>query len=312
MPLVTKVYGYETGEDTFNLDIKETGKHWVHYGAEFEGKNISEGDVERESAGGDFYFPKHTSGKAPLVILLHGAGDHSVIPCSMIAKSLSKRGYACMVMYLPIHTTRMTAEAKKRFPALSADEWIKVYRNSVVEVRKVLDWAGSRSDIDENNCTVIGLSFGGFVAAVAMGVDKRLKAGVLIVAGGNGGKINQLSKLGGIAKHYRFTEEEYKKNQEMYFNYLSDVREKGIEKVAPPHLSFITDPMTYASALKDKPLLMVNAQFDEAIPREATLDLWNELGKPEIAWYPTTHASLWVCYPSIKKRIIKFLKSSSK
>lgn len=310
MPLATEVYEYEAEQSGFSLDIGEAGKYWVRYDLEFEGKNIAEGDVERTSAGGDLYLPKHPSCKSPLVILLHGIGDHSVIPCAMVAKTLAKRGYASLVIYLPIHTTRMTADVKKRFPSITNDEWLSVYRNSVVEIRKILDWAKSREDIDDKNCAVIGISFGGFVSAIAMGVEKRLKAGVLIVAGGNGGKINQLSKLSSVAKKFRFTPEEYEERQKVYLSYLEEVREKGVEKVALPNLSFIADPMTYAPSLKERPIMMINAQFDEAIPREATIDLWTELGKPQINWYPTTHASLWICYPSIKKKILKFLKNS--
>jgi len=45
-----------------------------------------------------------------------------------------------------------------------------------------------------------------------------------------------------------------------------------MENVTPVRKSFLTDPMTFAHLLQQRPLLMINALWDEFIPKEATLD----------------------------------------
>jgi hypothetical protein len=52
------------------------------------------------------------------------------------------------------------------------------------------------------------------------------------------------------------------------------------------------DPVTYASQVRDRRLLMLNAAEDEVIPRACTESLWAALGKPEIVWYDGGHYSV--------------------
>ena len=68
--------------------------------------------------------------------------------------------------------------------------------------------------------------------------------------------------------------------------------------------------MTFAHLLQQRPLLMINALWDEFIPKEATLDFWEACGKPNISWYPGTHASIWLWYPLILRQITSFIKST--
>ena len=105
-------------------------------------------------------------------------------------------------------------------------------------------------------------------------------------------------------------EAEYRGIQDSYLQYLAEVRERGFENVAPLRKGFLTDPMTFGYRLRQRPLLMINALWDEAIPREAALDLWKESGEPPTTWYPTTHSSLWLWYPSIAKKITYFLRAA--
>lgn len=53
------------------------------------------------------------------------------------------------------------------------------------EVRQVADWAGSRPEINHNQIAVTGVSLGGFISAIAMEIDERLKAGVFVATGGD-------------------------------------------------------------------------------------------------------------------------------
>ncbi len=262
---------------------------------------------ESNTARGELYEPVR-SGKAPFAIIVHGIGDLSTIPCRAFARHLVRQGMACFVLYLVIHSCRISESVRKRMPMISDDEWFECYRGSVIEIRQLIDWAGGQARIDASRVAVLGISLGGFISAIAMGVDERIKAGIFIVAGGNAGKISQLSRLSIFRKGYRQTESKYRDKQSHYAHYLDEVAGKGVENVIPETRSFLTDPMTYGSSLKERPVLMINARWDEVIPREATNDFWESCGRPEILWMPATHATIWAWYPIIRHRITSFLR----
>ena len=195
-------------------------------------------------------------------------------------------------------------------PRLSDDEWFEIYRTAVVEVRQVVDWAERRNEIDERRVAVLGVSFGGFISAITMGVDDRITAGVLVVSGGNSGTIVHRARARAVHKGYRGTEAEYQAVQKEYARYLAQVAENGFEGVTPTRRSFLNDPMTFAGYLRQRPVLMINARWDEFIPREAVLDFWEACGRPAITWLPATHTAIWLWYRLIRRRIGRFLASA--
>jgi esterase/lipase len=251
---------------------------------------------------GEYFQPRGVD-NAPLAIILHGVGDFSLVPCKLLARTLARKGIASFVLYLIMHSSRMTESARKRFPHLTSQEWFENHQISVIDLRQVVDWANSRPEINDEHIAAIGISFGGFVSAIAMGVDERIKAGVFIVTGGNS------NKIGWERRASDFSEVEYQDIQSAYRQYLDEIAEKGFENVTPPREDFLIDPMTFAHLLRQRPILMINARWDEAIPKEATLDFWEEAGKPAIAWFPATHPTIWLWYPFIRRKIISFLKS---
>ena len=301
-------YIYQSGEPSFNLRLKKTTGKWAWHGVDFPSA-VHNGYWGRSIVRGEYFQPQGET-RAPLVILLHGMGDHSVIPCKLLAKSLASDGTACLILYLLFHSSRLPENMKERYPVFTGEEWFQVYQTSVIEVRQVVDWAASREEIDERNIAVVGISFGGFVSAIAMGVDERVGAGVFIVSAGNSEKINRMSQLGAIIKDYKRTEEEYQGIQQSYMQYLAEVAEKGVEYVTPARKGFLVDPMTYAYNLRQRPLLMINARWDEAIFAEAALDFWKACGRPDIMWLPATHATIWLWYPLIRRKIAGFFEKS--
>jgi len=204
----------------------------------------------------------------------------------------------------------MPQALRKSVPVLTPEYWYEGYRISVIDVRQIVDWASDRPEINKEQIAVIGMSLGGFVSAIAMGVDKRIGAGVFVITGGNSEKICWGSRDSAIREGHSCTETECHRVHSHYLEYLAEVAEKGLENVTPAKECFLTDTMTFAPYLRERPMLMLNALWDEAIPREATLDFWEACGKPPIAWFPTTHASIWLLYPVVSKKIAGFLIST--
>ena len=113
-----------------------------------------------------------------------------------------------------------------------------------------------------------------------------------------------------LSKVYKTDHENFEERQQEYHKYLKSVLEKGFENVEPLHKSYLTDPLTYSHMVNGRPVMMINALFDEMIPRVATRDLWKAYGEPPISWFPATHASLWAWYPLINRKIARFFDFS--
>ncbi|MBN2239146.1 MAG: alpha/beta hydrolase family protein [Dehalococcoidales bacterium] len=256
---------------------------------------------------GDYYLPDSDT-PFPFLILVHGMGDYSVIPCRILSRYLVKQGVACFVPYLTIHSKRLPKEMKSSMPYLSPEEWFNVYRISITDIRQIIDWAETRDEIIGNRIFLSGISFGGFVSTIVMGLDDRIKAGVFIVTGGNSNKLSWDNKEGQYRKRYKRTEEEHLKIMADYKEYLNRVEESGFENVHAGHISFLTDPLTFSRYLRDRPVLMINAKKDKYIPVENVTELWTAINKPDIKWYPSGHVTLWLWYSSIRDTIWRFLR----
>jgi predicted esterase len=296
-------YSYPAVKPDFDLQLRETTSKWSHYTVKFPVARPTR-YKENNVAFGDYYQPRRGT-NWPLAILVHGWGDRSLLPCRLMAQDLSKRGIASFIVYLVFHQRRMPDEVIERLPNLTPQEWFEGYQTSVIDVRQIVDWSRANKDINKDQIAVIGISLGGIISAISMGVDQRIGAGVILVAGGNYQSRTWLSRT-----EPGLSEPEYIQSENLYGQYLRKVAEKGLDQVAPPRKSYLTDPVTFAGYLRQRPLLMLNARWDTRIPRQSTIDLWQASGKPPIKWYPTTHASIWLLYPLLLKQILNFLKST--
>jgi len=280
-------YSYPSGKPQSNLYLKETTPRWLRYVVDFPTAHPTRYE-KNNTVRGEYFQPRGTN-NAPLTILVHGMGDLSVIPCKLLAKALVKRGIACFVLYLVFHSSRMPEVVKKRLLTLTPEEWFEGYQISVTDVRQVVDWASSRLEINKEQIAVSGISFGGFISAIAMGIDKRIKAGVFLVTGGNYENPAWAKKW-----HPGGKEAERLEAQNRYAHYLAKVAKWGYENVTPFKTSYLTDPMTFATYLHKRPVIMLNARWDKHIPKQAALDFWGACGKPEITLLPATHSSIWL------------------
>jgi dienelactone hydrolase len=300
-------YHYTGDSPHATIELLRNQRDCARYAVKFPSARPTHHD-KNNIVQGEYFQPLNASA-APLVILFHGIGDQLLFPCRLLARALVKQGMACFVLYSVFHSRRMPEELKLRYPALTPDEWFESYVISVTDVRQVIDWAEGRPEIDSERVALLGISFGGFISAIAMAVEERVKAGVFLIAGGNSEKVARFSRKRSM-RGYRRTPEEYERNQRLYQQYLTEVAEKGFEQVAVPNRSYLVDPVTYARNLRNRPVLMLNALWDEYIPQQATLDLWEASGKPELSWFPGTHTLFWLWFPLIRRRVSRFLANT--
>ena len=300
-------YIYDNPADEGEVTLKKETLHYLQYKVRLKNP-LDIVHPENELILGDYYVPKSRT-IHPLMILVHGMGDYSRIPCTMLARKLVKQDIACFVPYLTIHSKRLPKAYKSDMPYLTPQQWFEVYRVSVVDIRRIIDWASVRDEIDKQKIYITGISFGGFVSSISMGIDERIKAGVLIVTGGNANKISWLSQSNRYRKKYPRTESEHNNVLEKYRQYLGEVRKHGFDNVDAEDISYYSDPLTFAGKLRDRPVLMINAEKDKYLHEETVTELWEALGKPRIEWISSGHVTLWLRYSSIYRTISEFLKS---
>ena len=298
---------YKAGPIDFNLRLIKQTKHCRHYLVDFPvvSANCYRGG---EVARGEYFEPVNKE-HAPLLILIHGWGN-SVLPFRWMLPGLLRRGFACFILFLPFHPSRLPAEIKPHMSNLTPDEWFTFYQMAVTDVRRIIDWATQNVLANQRQISVIGLSMGAVVGSIAMGIEPRITTGVFLIHGGNTGKIMQTNSISRFGNKYRIPKNEYRENQKNYANYLMELADKGFENVTPLQRTYLIDPLTYAPMLKERPVLMINARWDEMFPQETSSDFWKACGECERVILFSTHASIWIWYPLIMRKINRFLKSS--
>ncbi len=301
-------YSYHSNKPHSNMRLKETTSRWLRYSVDFPTAYSTQYE-ENNIVLGEYFQPKDTV-HTPLAIIVQGWGDRSLLPCRLMVQALAKKGIASYILYLVFHSSRMPEVMKSHLPFLTPEDWLEGYKASVIEARQIIDWSSDRPELTKEQIGVIGISLGGFVSSIAMGLDKRIKAGIFIVAGGNSEKITWHSKNDAILKGHGCTAAECHQIRSHYPQYLAEIAEKGFGNVIPAKECFLTDPLTFAPYLRDRPILMVNALWDETIPRQATLDFWKACNKPPIMWLPGTHVTVWAWYPLVERKITGFLTSN--
>jgi hypothetical protein len=300
-------YDYQPADRYLVIPVN-SHRHYRKFTVSFPSAVDRDGPSPMGDVTGVFYQPKGKA-KSPLVILVHGVGDTSTIPCHALGRSLVQVGIAAFVMYLPIHSRRLPADMKDRFFHLSVQEWLELYRVSVINIRQVLDWAQSRPEIDARYLGVVGISFGAYVSAIALGVDPRLKAGAILLTSGNQEKVGWTRTTHRIPR-YDISEAAFREGQSRYLAYVNDVSTRGFENVDLPQSSYALDPYTFCSTIKTKQVFMTNALWDEYFPREAAKEFWQACGRPKQQWLPSGHATAWLFYPLIRQRVVKFFRRS--
>lgn len=299
-------YDYEVSDSYFEINPVAATSQWAHYTVSFPTARPVK-YAEGNTVYGDYFAP--TSDKqSPLAILVPGLGDESLIPCLMLARHLVRQGISALVLYLVFHSRRMPIALKGHYLPTTPKEWLEAYQVSVSDIRRLLDWIPGRKEIVGNRIGVVGISLGGMISSIAMAVDQRIAKGIFIVTGGNLEKLswggaNELIRTG-----HACTPEECHQVYSQFPCYLKDITQKGIENVIPAKECFLFDPLTFAGRLRERPVLMINAEQDEIIPKQAALEFWEACGKPPLKWLPMTHTTIYSHTPQISKEVAGFLK----
>lgn len=126
---------------------------------------------------------------------------------------------------------------------------------TVVDIRRGVDYLTKRKDIDREKIAYIGISMGGIIGVIVSGIDERIKVPIFIVAGGN------LKKMLPESEIFQEFEEILKVIDPVYF----------VEKIYP------------------RPVFMINGLKDFTMA-ESAKELYEKAKEPkEIIWIDADH-----------------------
>jgi cephalosporin-C deacetylase-like acetyl esterase len=209
-----------------------------------------------------FTLPKKYKPPYPAVILLAGSGGNKDTDYIRIASDMMNTlGYTTLSMDAQYHGERsrpgVSGDIHLINQNLMRDAWIQ----TVVDLRRAVDYLQSRKDIDGRKIGYLGFSQGGMIGGTFLGVEPRIAAACLVVAGG--GFVEWGKKIG----------------------LWKEADAAQLEANAA-----VTDPIYFIGRFAPHPLLMISAKQDELIPRFATEALYNAAREPKtIHWYDTSH-----------------------
>ncbi len=247
------------------------------------------------------------------LILLHGTGGRKLDHLYHFPYYFASNDIATAMLILPYHYERTPKGHKSGDMIMDTDNAALRSRfmhgaTDVGALIRVLKDKGLK------HFSIMGISFGGMISIMAMVMEREIEKGILVVTGGNFEYITWKSVATKVLRiKYESAESgctakrchEIHKAFRRYLNGLKDL--KDIYKVEKEQECFTYDPLTYAHFLKGRPLLMFNAIFDMFIPRRAAIELWEELGRPEIHWLLSGHLSSILYKEKIARRTLEFL-----
>ena len=137
----------------------------------------------------------------------------------------------------------------------------------VVDIRRLLDWAEARPEVDARRIGMTGFSIGAVVTTLVMAHDDRVAAAALVVPAGH--LSESLANCNGRTG----------KNRQQILDHLGWSQNRFQDFVREPLAA--VDPLRYAGALPTGRILLVDAANDLCVPPRSQGELWRRLGQPE-------------------------------
>ena len=249
------------------------------------------------------YYDGKRSGTKPLVIVLPIWGVHDY-PSNAISASLRARS-AGAVNVLQIVGERplfdweaIRAAADEAAFLRTLDRMVDRFVATVIDVRRLVDWAQSQPDVDPARIGLVGFSMSALVASVALANEPRLAAGVLVMGGADPHEILAAC------------------NHE-----IEDARERILDRLGwsldrfkrelEPVLAGI-NPARFAGMVDPSRVLIIEAGADSCMPKAARERLWRAFGRPERIAYSYDHRMAFLAMTflggrDLQRQVYRFL-----
>ena len=246
------------------------------------------------------YYEDATAGPKPLVVILPIWGGHTY-PSAIVARDLVNQGRVNVMRVVGADTV-IDWEALARAPDPAAlrvevQRTVARVRASVIDLRRLLDWAETRPVVDTTRMAMVGFSESTLQVAAVMASDARLAAAVLVMGGAHPHQI--VATCYGPPAVVR----------EAVLPRFGWTAQDFADNLAPLVRSI--DPVQLGSRLSPERVLFFDAAYDDCVPRTAREALWNATGRPARVSVLSTHAGSFLAMTflggnHIRHRIVDF------
>jgi dienelactone hydrolase len=249
------------------------------------------------------YYQSQRSPAAPLVIVLPIWGIHDY-PSESLARDLRERsGGTVNVLQIlgeqPLFDWRAISSVGSEAAFFDqVDEMVERFIATVIDVRRLFDWAGSRPEVDPQRIALVGFSMSALVASVAIAHEPRLAAGVLVMGGADlhevlaacnheiaDARLRILAQLGWSVERFR------------------DELKRELAGINPARFAGMADP---------RRMLIVEAGADTCMPQSTRERLWHAFGRPERIAYRYDHRTAFLAMTflgghDLQRQVYRFL-----
>jgi hypothetical protein len=223
------------------------------------------------------------NGRRPVILLLPMAGGRRYQVEGFFARYFAQRDIAVVIA----HRRRIARE----FKLDAIDPWLL---ETIQDNVRALDWIETRPELDADRIGLFGISLGGIRGVLLTGLDRRVKAAALGLAGGDLAHVAAYSDEPGAARRRK----DYMLKHDLTAEQLkSQLREA---------ISF--EPNDFAAHIDPQKVLLVLACFDQAVPFAKGWELRARLGKPETLLLPTGHYTAALAIPTIQWESLQFFR----
>ena len=256
--------GAATAADRAVFDYDVTAPLNLHKTIESANNGIEVSVISFDSpAGGSatalLFDPVTRSGLRPGIVLMHGLPGNAR-GMAGLGQQLAQHGAVAIALDAPF---ARRSGPPVRFTAEDRVEQIQLIK----DLQRAVDVLRSRSNVDDERIAYVGISYGGAMGALFVGVEQRLKAAALVVGDG------------GLVSHFTGPED---------YNFLATMscatRVSWLQAMTP------IEPIRFIPHASPRPLLLQSGHLDNLVPPADAQALHAAAAQPKtVIWYNAGH-----------------------
>lgn len=166
-------------------------------------------------------------------------------------------------------------------------------RQGVIRIRQIVDWMAAQERVDPERMADFGVSMGGMASVMAVAVEPRLKAHVVVMAGGSLADILMTSRDTLLTK----PRQRYLQARGMDLATLRRQLEQEVK----------TDPLHLAPYADGRRMLLFISLLDRTVGTRNELRLRRALGRPATQFLCAGHYTAYLLLPYLKYASLRFL-----
>ena len=195
------------------------------------------------------------------LVLMHGLPGNAE-QMTFTGQLLARHGAVVVALDAPF--ARRGGSPLQFTPADSAEQV-----QLITDLQRAVDLLVARPDVDASRLGYVGFSYGGAMGALFVGIEQRLKTGVLVVPDG------------GLVTHYTGPEDA----TGSFAALTCAQRRRWLESMIP------IEPIKYVGIASPTPILVQSGRQDVLVPPPDATRLQEAVGDPKtILWYDAGHS----------------------